>query len=523
MPPDNVPHTWPAESGSSEQMDAANKSLADALRFSFWLLSVIMIFALGALLLTGLATIEPQEAGLRLLFGRIQGSGDERVLGEGLRLAWPQPVGRVERVSVKSQKLKIDDFWMYEKPEEMNRKLSDRQAPMGGLRPGHDGALLTGDRGLVHVKFTCWYSLKAQAAEPGKAATSAVISYLSNIADPKEAIRSAVCNAAIHASATRTVEAIYSTSHDEYIREIRDLAQKQVDALESGIRIDRILVNRASVPIAAIAAFNAVTSARLEGDTAMNKARGRANTILRRAAGANWKKLIGNLEEPGLMDGYASALKTNDRLAASTLLAEMDEAGLLDLYPEIRRRGPAEAAAKLLEEIDRAGIRQLVRRADKAGKAEAKETLEEEIERIGLLRLYARARESKNQKLSAELLKEINETLMSHETTGEAASVIQAARGYSAEIREQVKARAESFQRFLSQFERDPELMLSRLWADVKQGVLTSPTNRKWYLTPGKKLNLMLSEPPEISRRIEEEQLKKDREKQERRRTRGRP
>lgn len=201
-------------------MDAANKSLADALHFSFRLLSLIMIVALGALLLTGMARIKPQEAGLKLLFGRIQGTGEDRVFGEGLKLSWPEPVGRVERVSIKSKELKIDDFWMDEKPDEINKRLEDRRPSMEGLRPGYDGVLLTGDRGLVHVKFTCLYKFKGDREDPGRAAPSAVIDYLSNIADPEDVVRSAVCNAAIHASATRTAEAIYSKDHEEYIKDI---------------------------------------------------------------------------------------------------------------------------------------------------------------------------------------------------------------------------------------------------------------------------------------------------------------
>lgn len=604
MSTDNLPNDLPGGSAGSEQMDAANKSLADALHFSFRLLSGIMVLALVVLLMTGMARIKPQEAGLRLLFGRIQGTGEDRVFGEGLRFSWPEPAGRVERVSIKSEKLEIDDFWMDEKPGEMDKKLEDRQPSMEGLRPGYDGALLTGDRGLVHVKFTCWYSFKTGGPRAGGASPSAVVAFLSNIADPKEVIRSAVCNAAIYASATRTVEAIYSGSHAEYVEEIRELAQKHLDTFDSGITIRSILVERATVPIAAIAAFNAVTSARLEGDTAMNKARGRANTILRKAAGANWKKLVGDLEVPGLMDGYAIALQTNDRAEASKLLAEMDAAGLLDPYGEPRKRALAEAAGKLLAEtdrealqeqaklvgadlgklkgssgepalaerydaarkagdqklaaalleamdkagllalyadlqtryrseaagtlladIDRLGIRQFALQVEKAGHERTQQALEEEIERIGLLRLYARAREEENRQLpkevleskkalSAELLKEINEALLSHKTTGEAAGVIQAAVGYSAEIRELAKARGDSFLRTLRQFEADPELMVSRLWANVQQRVLTAPTNRKWYLTPGPKMILMISEPPEISKRIEELKLRKEKTKE---------
>lgn len=116
--------------------------------------------------------------------------------------------------------------------------------------------------------------------------------------------------------------------------------------------------------------------------------------------------------------------------------------------------------------------------------------------------------------LSAELLKEINDTLMSHKTEGEAAGVIQAAIGQSAKVREQAKIQAELFQQLIKQFEADPGLMLSRRWMKVKQEVLSAETNRKYYLTPGQKTNLMISEPPEISKRIEELKLRKEKKKE---------
>ena len=52
MSTENLPNDLPGGGAGSEQMDVANKSLADALHFSFRLLSGIMVLALVVLLCT---------------------------------------------------------------------------------------------------------------------------------------------------------------------------------------------------------------------------------------------------------------------------------------------------------------------------------------------------------------------------------------------------------------------------------------------------------------------------------------
>ena len=113
--PQAPPRPVPPAAGDDE-MAVANRSLADALRLSFRLLSLIMIGAMVWLLLTGMASVQPEERAVRMLFGRILGEGDERVLGEGLKWSWPEPIGRVLRISTEQRSLAIDDFWMFERP-----------------------------------------------------------------------------------------------------------------------------------------------------------------------------------------------------------------------------------------------------------------------------------------------------------------------------------------------------------------------------------------------------------------------
>ena len=62
------------------RVDAAERSLSEALRISFVILKVIMIALVVAFLVSGFKTVGSNEQALRMAFGRITGTGEERVL-----------------------------------------------------------------------------------------------------------------------------------------------------------------------------------------------------------------------------------------------------------------------------------------------------------------------------------------------------------------------------------------------------------------------------------------------------------
>ena len=311
---------------SDERMDTAGKSLADALRLSFRLLSFFMIGVVAAFFFTGLSCIQTNERGIKLLFGRVRGQGDDRVLDEGLTWSFPEPIGRIEKIPTGARSLAIDDFWFHVKPEDALKKVSQLRAPSEGLRPGWDGALLTGDRGLIHMRFTCTYRIGFKDNKPDAAA---VIDYKSNIIDHKEIVRSAVCNAAIRVAATLTVNSILTTAQDKLGKAIKKLGQDRLDKMHSGIQIVSIDIKVPKPPLAAIAAFDAVGSARQDEDTLKNKALGEANSILAQAAGDSWKDLV---EDPAgadagpkpLLKQYALARENGDETAAGKLLEKIN-------------------------------------------------------------------------------------------------------------------------------------------------------------------------------------------------------
>ena len=181
----DTPLAEPADAaGVGENLDPANRALADALRVSFRVLSAIMVLILAAFLLSGVFKVNSDERAVVLRFGKVVGAEADgaggRVLGPNVYFGWPYPVDQVVRVPIRQQERKVGTFWFRVLPGEENLPLDQLTPKQAGLKPGFDGALMTGNRGLIHVRWTCqWRMGAANLDDP-----AAVLDYIRNVADP---------------------------------------------------------------------------------------------------------------------------------------------------------------------------------------------------------------------------------------------------------------------------------------------------------------------------------------------------
>jgi membrane protease subunit HflK len=95
---------------------------------------------------------------------------------------------------------------------------------------------------------------------------------------------------------------------------------------------------------------------------------------------------------------------------------------------------------------------------------------------------------------------------------GEVAQVVNAAKTYRTQVVEGVKGDSETFQRLLPQYERNPRIILSRLWEDAREQILTGDVET-FYTVPGR-LELQLNRDPVIQKERQKEQLRSLKEKQ---------
>ncbi len=440
-----------------EIVDPAMKSLTDALRVSFKLLSVLMVLFLVLFLATGIKSMEPQEQGIVKVFGKIVG-----VAKPGFVYNWPFPVGEIETVSTQEQRLLIDDFWMFETAADKLRELSKRSRSNQGLRPGWDGYLLTGDRNLIHIKFVCTYHVQDPVA------------LKTHVQELGPTLRVILCRSAVRAAATRTADAIQADPTN-FLDEVRKDAQEQLDKLldiapgePHGIRINNVLLpsgpDAKTWPLGAFNAYEQAQNAKSEKRTKINKAIGEAKSMAKVIGEKHFVELVGQPWNNSEVE----------RERTETGQYEQKDYNLIGQYSDA------------------------VDAFDAARKATADDPA------LRALRTAAQR-----------LRKKIDIVLTRTTTGGEVSRIIDEAEAAKTEIIQRAHQRANNFVKLYVQYKKSPQVFLERMWAVALDEVLSRPTVTKWYLHPSKKgMTVNINDDPKIVREIRDYMRKKKQEEE---------
>jgi regulator of protease activity HflC (stomatin/prohibitin superfamily) len=97
---------------------------------------------------------------------------------------------------------------------------------------------------------------------------------------------------------------------------------------------------------------------------------------------------------------------------------------------------------------------------------------------------------------------------------GEVANIINAAKTYRTQVVERVKGDSETFSRLLPQYQQNPRIILSRLWEDAREQILTGDVET-FFTAPGQ-LQLQLNRDPVIQKQRQQEQIRQLKEQQSR-------
>lgn len=432
------------DGGEIEIRDPAGASLAAALRTSFALLGVLMVVAVLFFLQTGFVSVAPGQAAVRTVFGKVVGTTDR-----GLAINWPRPIGGIEIVSVGERSVQTSDFWMRTNPQEATKKLRDRTMPRGGLMPGLDGALLTGDRNLLHMRLNATYQIGRSADAP---AGEPVLLYWQNVPRAQEGpnageldanglMQSILAEAAIRSAAVWTADALQRSRQADFEERVKKLAQQRLDAMACGIVIGKVMIDEKAWPLRTLVDYDAAARAISEAEAERSKATAEALRLLNATAGPAYVKLVGN---------------PDDIIRARASAGERDANAEYDLIGRYERASGPEAAA-LLERIDR--------------------------------------------------------VLMSGSTVGEASRVIAEAQGYRTGTIEAVKQRVKRFNELLPAYLKAPSFTMRRLWDETREEILSSPKVEKHYIaTESGKTIIRLDRDPDIAREIRKAMMEKAKE-----------
>ncbi len=362
----NLPPQSP-EKHLGEKLDAAGKSLSEALRISFAVLKVIMVVLVIVFLASGFKTVGPDEKALVLRFGKIRGIGEERVLGPGLHWVFPYPVDEIVRIPVeKKVNLPINSFWYYQKPGEIlpeGPKNRTRIAPM--LDPILDGYCITrsekqsrasagSDYNIVHSKWQLTYKIHkpelffknvyTHDVKPGESYAEVIEKDITPLLESllEDSIVTAMVNYTID-------EAISSLA--KIPDHVEKLLQQKLDKIESGIKVISVQLTRSTWPRQVDRAFWNSVRASQASQQVISIAGTYAEKTLNEAAGPLAEELLVALEDKSIGEQEKETLwsqvagqareKIAEARAYRTTIVETTKANaeyLQKILPEYRKR-----------------------------------------------------------------------------------------------------------------------------------------------------------------------------------------
>ena len=342
-----------------EQMDPAAKSLTNALTVSFTILKVIMIVLVLIFIASGLFEVESHEQAIVLRFGKIRGEP----LGPGFRFGFPAPIDQVIKIPVKeAQTLTIDKLWYNESGSE---KLGGQGRPPGPtLNPEADGYCLTRndsivgqggmDYNIVHSKWELTYRIDFperffrnmfyEDPEPGELLENVIFKNVNTI------LESMASNAVVTTMVNYSIdEAIVSKS--SISRDVEQLLQEKLNAIDSGITVVSMVANKISWPRQVNDAFEASNKATQTKEQVISQADGYKKQKLSQAGGPQAGKILAELKKEGLdpevkqnllsnLAGLSQAIISNARAYRTDVVqtASANAIYLNQILPEYKKR-----------------------------------------------------------------------------------------------------------------------------------------------------------------------------------------
>lgn len=301
------------------EFDPAGRSLASALQASFAILKLAMIAVLLLFALSGAFNVKEGSVAIRLRFGRIAGEPGSEVLAPGgPYFALPRPIDEVLFVPTSARQVALnDEFWFAVPEADAAKKIDELRDTGKGLAPEVDGSLLTGDRNIVHAKWTLTWKVRAADAALFVQCVGASPDAAQMMRAGESLVRTAAQRAVVHLAAETGADDLLVSGFSN--ARVQGSIQDALDRMRAGIDVTDVTQAEATPPIAVRAAFKEVTNAQSEKAKSIEDARREATRILLDAAGTAHEGLDKAIE------AYEAARRARDDeaiRAAETALFE---------------------------------------------------------------------------------------------------------------------------------------------------------------------------------------------------------
>ena len=224
---------------------------------------LLMLLFLGLVLypFTGILSIDPDEVGVHLRFGRVI----NEKLPPGMHYTFPWPVDEVIRVPIR-QVRSFSLALFYPQGEE---RIPGPQQPH----------LLTGDKNLVQIRLNAKFSIVEPAA------------YLFACTEPEKVCHDVIAGAIVSSAGSIPVDNLLTIGRIELQKGIEKQAQERLDEMNLGIHLRSIEVKDVNPPQDVIPHFKDVVNAQMERNTKRHNAESRCSSLLARAKSLAHTKL----------------------------------------------------------------------------------------------------------------------------------------------------------------------------------------------------------------------------------------
>lgn len=306
--------------------DTSAEAMAEALRSSFIIIKIAMVFLVGVFLTSGIRIVSPQERAIVLRFGKSVGEGEKALRKPGLLWAFPYPIDEVVKIPITElQHVTSTIGWYAVTPEQ---EISGNEPPPGPtLNPAADGYLLTGDPepNIVHVRVRLYY----RVSDP--------VTYQFEFANASNVVLNALNNALVHAAAKFSVDDVLYRNVAGFKEEITRNVIEKLASYSVGVEVDHCEVLNAIPPRQVASAFHKVTMARETRTKLINEAQSYANQVISTA------------------EAQAAIITNEAAIYKATMVKSLagDAKRFLDLLPKYQANPQLFMEAQFLETIGR--------------------------------------------------------------------------------------------------------------------------------------------------------------------------
>ena len=220
------------------------------------------LLAIGVWGLSGFYTVQPNEAGLNMLFGRYVSK-----TGAGLHYNWPYPVGSVQKLRVEDRNTISIGF---------NYRVDPMSGNQGTSDVPEESLMLTGDENIADVKFVVIWQIDPLKPE----------NFAFNVRRPEVTIKAVAASAMREVVGRSQIQRILTAERKVIEPAVQELMQKVLDDYDLGAKIIQVQLQSVDPPEQVIAAFRDVTAAQQDQDRLRNEAEAYANRVVPEARGA---------------------------------------------------------------------------------------------------------------------------------------------------------------------------------------------------------------------------------------------